>query len=112
MIHAMARAHPTTAQALLDEGSLEARTYAKRVLWSIRRLAGSEDAFDRLCRRLPDAKARQVRGVFEGQAGPPPAPKRPGSRVMGSGAVPAARLLLLQPSSQRLALAEHMGPRC
>ena len=49
---------PPPWQALLDEGSLDARTYAKRVLWDIRRLVGSEDAFNRVTRRLTEAKVR------------------------------------------------------
>lgn len=64
---------------LLDEGSLETRTFAKRILWSLRRLG--EDPFERSLRRLTETKSRQVRAVFDGQSGPPQPPRRPMSRA-------------------------------
>lgn len=73
-----------TAAIFLEEGSLETRTYGKRIIWQVKQIMGTKGDFDRLVGLLrPEALQKKVLEVVEGANGPP---LPPGSRQTGGGA--------------------------
>lgn len=65
--------------AFLDEGSLDTRTYGKRIIWHIKAIVGNKSDFDRLAVTVsPESLYRKVVDVVEGLNGPPPPPSRGG----------------------------------
>lgn len=94
-----------TAAGFLDEGSLETRTYGKRIVWHIKSTVGNRTDFERLVMSVsPAPLQKKVVDVVEGSNGPPPPPSRgPGASRMvrsGSGAPPSpARALREQYSA-------------
>jgi hypothetical protein len=74
-----------TAAALLQEGSLDTRTYSKRLLWAVKAvLRGNRADLDRLLSGVaPEAVQRRVVEVLEGLSGPPPPPASRGSTSAG-----------------------------
>ncbi|KAG2432395.1 hypothetical protein HYH02_012966 [Chlamydomonas schloesseri] len=87
--------------AFLDEGSLDTRTYGKRIIWHVKAMLASRTEFDRLVHSVsPESLHRKVVDTVEGLNGPPPPPSRavaggvPGSRLasrqLGPGGTPAS----------------------
>lgn len=65
--------------AFLEEGSLEARTHGKRLLFEIRATVSNRPDWERLLSGLrPEALARKVVEVVESLGGPPPPPSSRG----------------------------------
>eukprot|EP00775_Hariotina_reticulata_P004304 gene4304-4556_t len=64
------------AAAFLQEGSLDSRTYGKRLLWAVKvALRGSRVDLERLLAGVaPEAQQRRVVEVLEALTAPPPAP--------------------------------------
>ena len=61
----------------LEEGSLETRTYGKRLVWAVKGLVGGRPAIDRLTAGLPSERLRRnVADALEGSNGPPLPPSR------------------------------------
>ncbi|WIA17459.1 hypothetical protein OEZ85_014304 [Tetradesmus obliquus] len=79
------------AAVFLQEGSLDTRTYGKRLLWAVKAaLHGSRSDLDRLVTGVtPDASQRRVVEVLDGLTAAPPPPSRgsgaPGSSGRGNG---------------------------
>jgi hypothetical protein len=64
------------AVALLDEGSADTRTHAKRILWALRRLL-PPPAFGSLrAQHMSGPIARRVADTLDGASGPPSPPLR------------------------------------
>jgi len=63
------------AAAFIEEGSLETRTYGKRLLFEIRATVAVRSDWERLLAALrPEALRRRVVEVLEAPGGPPPPP--------------------------------------
>ena len=66
-----------TAAAFLEEGSLEARTYGKRLIWAAKGCVSNRSDYDRLVASLrPEGIQKKVVETIEGSNGPPPPPAR------------------------------------
>ena len=61
------------ATSFLEEGSLDTRTYGKRLIWAVRGLVPGEELKRLAARAGPESKQRKVWEVLD-SAGPPPPP--------------------------------------
>ncbi len=66
------------ATSFLEEGSLDTRTYGKRLIWAVRGLVSGEELKRLAARAGPDSKQRKVWEVLD-SAGPPPPPLKAAS---------------------------------
>ncbi len=95
------------AAAFLDEGSLETRTYGKRVIWHLKVMVASPSDFQRLMASVaPAALQRKVTDVIEGTNGPPPPPSRAAAGSVGRG---GASRMGAPPSPARMRMDQGPG---
>ncbi|KAL0049660.1 hypothetical protein WJX82_007087 [Trebouxia sp. C0006] len=62
------------AVGFLEEGSLDARTYGKRIIWQVKEMIRMEELKGMVGRVGGEAKQRKVWEVLDSAAGPPPLP--------------------------------------
>ncbi|KAA6427443.1 MAG: hypothetical protein FRX49_02106 [Trebouxia sp. A1-2] len=62
------------AVGFLEEGSLDARTYGKRIIWQVKEMIRMEELKGMVGRVGGDAKQRKVWEVLDSASGPPPLP--------------------------------------
>eukprot|EP00891_Asterochloris_glomerata_P001321 jgi/Astpho2/1321/e_gw1.00024.62.1_t len=77
------------ATSFLEEGSLDTRTYGKRLIWAVRGLVSGEELKRLAARAGPDRKQRKVWEVLD-SAGPPPPPLKAASSARQQGSSAAA----------------------
>mgnify|MGYP001803354258 CR=1 FL=1 len=75
-----------TVIGLLEEGSSETRTLAKRLCWHIYYATGRSNEWERLLRKISsESKVKQVRAIVESPKGIPAPPRKNSSRLPSRG---------------------------